>query len=98
MTRMLAITLALAVAACTIAGWLIYQVRRLQELVEELQTRLAATERQPSREDSAARIRELLGSRSWAPPQAERAEAEPTFPQADADNPTDPGLRALVAR
>jgi hypothetical protein len=99
-TEMLAAALALAFTSSALAGWLLYRVKRLQELVEALQTRLVRIERQPARADSGARVRELLGARSWAAPQAERGslEAAAGFAGADKDNPTDPALRAMATR
>jgi hypothetical protein len=87
--------LALAIAASGLAGWLLYRVKVLQDRVEELQARVAGMEQHRGREDSGSRVRELLGSRSWA--------ATPTLKEAqsaagDVENPTDPGLRAVAAR
>ena len=91
------LALALAVSASALAGWLLYRVKTLHERVEELQARLAGMEQQRGREDSGSRVRELLGSRSWAaaPPVRDFVAAESA---ADMENPTDPGLRALAAR
>lgn len=94
------VALTLAIASSALAGWLLYRVNKLENLVEALQARLAGLDRQPSWEDPGARVRALLGSRGWAPQQAERAraESEPSWASAETDNPTDPGLRTLVAR
>jgi hypothetical protein len=97
---MLEFSLILSVAASALAGWLLNRGKRLEARVEELEVRLSGIERQPGRADPGARVRELLGARTWAAPDAERVsrERETSLSAPETANHTDPGLRALVVR